>query len=71
MRGSRIAAKPPASSPARSANSARTMTPEAEAIFDDANGDLALGDLDVAVEKYRRCTELAPDFADARIAPAP
>ncbi len=41
------------------------MTPEAEAIFDDANGDLALGDLDVAVEKYRRCTELTPDFADA------
>ncbi len=40
------------------------MSPEVEALFDDANGDLALGDLDSAVEKYRRCTELAPDFAD-------
>lgn len=41
------------------------MTPELDAIFDDANGDLALGELESAVEKYRRCTELAPDFADA------
>jgi tetratricopeptide (TPR) repeat protein len=40
------------------------MSPEVEALFDDANGDLALGDLEPAVEKYRRCTELAPDFAD-------
>ncbi len=36
-----------------------------EEIFDEANGDLALGDLEAAVEKYRRCTELAPEFADA------
>jgi Flp pilus assembly protein TadD len=35
------------------------MSPEVEALFDDANGDLALGDLEPAVEKYRRCTELA------------
>ena len=41
------------------------MTPELDAIFDDANGDLALGDLDSAVEKYRRCTEIDSDFADA------
>ena len=41
------------------------MTPEAEELFDDANGDLALGELDAAVEKYRRCTELVPDFFDA------
>lgn len=40
------------------------MNPEIEAIFDDANGDLALGDLDLAVEKYRRCTELDATFAD-------
>ncbi len=40
------------------------MSPEVESLFDDANGDLALGDLEPAVEKYRRCTELAPDFAD-------
>ncbi len=36
-----------------------------EDIFDEANGDLALGELEDAVEKYRRCTELAPEFADA------
>ena len=36
-----------------------------EELFDDANGDLALGELEAAVEKYRRCTEMAPDFADA------
>ena len=38
--------------------------PEVEELFDDANGDLALGDLEAAVEKYRRCTELAPEFFD-------
>ena len=41
------------------------MTPEVEQLFDDANGDLALGELEAAVEKYRRCTELDPDFFDA------
>ena len=40
------------------------MTAEVEDLFDDANGDLALGDLDVAVDKYRRCTALEPDFFD-------
>ncbi|MEZ5299255.1 MAG: tetratricopeptide repeat protein [Verrucomicrobiales bacterium] len=39
--------------------------PEAEAIFDDANGDLALGDLAAAAEKYRRCTEIDPAYFDA------
>ena len=33
-------------------------------IFDDANGDLAVGDLESAVEKYRRCVQIAPDFFD-------
>jgi tetratricopeptide (TPR) repeat protein len=33
-------------------------------IFDDANGDLAVGDLESAVEKYRRCVEIASDFFD-------
>ena len=42
-----------------------SASPEVEDLFDDANGDLALGELDAAVEKYRRCTELAPDFFDA------
>lgn len=40
------------------------MTPELEELFDDANGDLAIGDLEAAVEKYRGCVELAPDFFD-------
>src|SRR4030081_2472922 len=35
-----------------------------EEIFDDANGDLAIGELDGAVEKYRRCIELDPEFFD-------
>ena len=33
-------------------------------LFDDANGDLALGDLEAAVVKYRRCVELDPGFFD-------
>ncbi len=33
-------------------------------IFDAANGDLAVGDLESAVEKYRRCVEMTPDFFD-------
>ena len=33
-------------------------------IFDDATGDLAIGDLDAAIEKYRRCVEIEPDFFD-------
>jgi tetratricopeptide (TPR) repeat protein len=37
---------------------------EVAELFDDANGDLALGELEAAVEKYRRCTELDPDFFD-------
>jgi tetratricopeptide (TPR) repeat protein len=41
------------------------MTPEIEELFDDANGDLAVGELEAAVEKYRRCTELDPEFFDA------
>lgn len=40
------------------------MNPETEQLFDDANGDLALGELEAAVEKYRRCTELDPEFFD-------
>ncbi len=33
-------------------------------LFDDANGDLAVGELDAAVEKYRRCVETEPAFFD-------
>ena len=40
------------------------MSPEVEELFDDANGDLAVGELEAAVEKYRRCVELEPEFFD-------
>ena len=33
-------------------------------IFDDANGDLATGELESAVAKYRRCVEIDPEFFD-------
>jgi predicted Zn-dependent protease len=35
-----------------------------DARFDDANGDLAIGDLESAIAKYRECVELDPDFFD-------
>jgi Flp pilus assembly protein TadD len=41
-----------------------SLSPEVEELFDDANGDLALGELESATDKYRRCTELAPTFFD-------
>ena len=40
------------------------MSQELDDLFDDANGDLAVGDLEGAVEKYRRCVELDPGFFD-------
>jgi predicted Zn-dependent protease len=33
-------------------------------LFDDANGHLALGELDDAVALYRKCVELDPAFFD-------
>jgi Flp pilus assembly protein TadD len=39
--------------------------PEIEALFDDASGDIAVGELDAAIDKYRRCIEAVPDFFDA------
>jgi len=35
-----------------------------DALFDEANGALALGDLEEATALYRRCVELDPDFFD-------
>ena len=40
------------------------MEQSPDQIFDDANGDLAVGDLETAVGKYRRCVDMAPDFFD-------
>src|SRR2546430_10814651 len=41
-----------------------SMEQTPDEIFDDASGDLAVGDLESAVAKYRRCVEIAPDFFD-------
>ena len=38
--------------------------PTRDEIFDDANGDLAIGELKSAVEKYRRCVDVDPNFFD-------
>lgn len=40
------------------------MNETRDELFDDANGDLAVGDLEAAVAKYRRCVEIDPDFFD-------
>jgi len=37
---------------------------ERDQVFDDANGDLAIGELESAVEKYRKTIELDPSFFD-------
>jgi tetratricopeptide (TPR) repeat protein len=39
--------------------------PQAVELFDDATGDIALGDLEAAIAKYRRCVELDPVYFDA------
>lgn len=39
--------------------------PDAEAAFDEANGDLAIGDFDTAIAGYRKCIDLDPQFFDA------
>jgi len=38
------------------------MNPEIEDLFDNANGDLAIGDLEQAAVKYRRCVDLDSSF---------
>ncbi|MDB6077226.1 MAG: nrfG [Akkermansiaceae bacterium] len=37
---------------------------ERDRLFDEANGCLALGDLDQAIPFYRQCVALDPDFFD-------
>lgn len=44
------------------------MSPQearAAEIFEEATGDIAIGELEAAVDKYRACVELAPDFFEA------
>jgi tetratricopeptide (TPR) repeat protein len=40
------------------------MTEDLENLFDDANGHLALGELEEAIVIYRRCVERDPEFFD-------
>ena len=41
---------------------APAVSGEVEEIFDDANGDLAVGELESAAEKYRKCVELDGNY---------
>lgn len=50
-------------SPAAS-DSPEAPNAEVQALFDDANGHLAVGEMDEAVELYRRCVALDPGFFD-------
>jgi tetratricopeptide (TPR) repeat protein len=38
--------------------------PDRDDLFDDANGDLAVGELETAVEKYQQCVVIDPEFFD-------
>jgi Tfp pilus assembly protein PilF len=40
------------------------IPPSVEQLFDDANADLAVGDLAEAITKYRHCVEIEPNFFD-------
>ncbi len=40
------------------------MTDEIQDIFDDATGDLAIGELANAIIGYRKCVEIDPTFFD-------
>lgn len=38
---------------------------EVARLLDEASGDLAVGEMEAALDKYRQCTELDPGFFDA------
>lgn len=38
------------------------MSEEIDMLFDEASGDLAVGELEAAAKKYQRCVELDPSF---------
>lgn len=40
------------------------MNIQRDDLFDQANGDLAIGELEAAITGYRRCVELDPTFFD-------
>jgi len=41
------------------------MDPAVAELFDDATGDIALGDLEGAAAKYRECVRREPEYFDA------
>ena len=45
-------------------DSSDATAPEVQALFDDANGHLAVGEMDEAVDRYRRCVALDTGFFD-------
>ncbi len=40
------------------------MNSQRDNIFDEANGELAIGELESAITGYRKCLELDPNFFD-------
>ena len=40
----------------------RQISEEISTLFDEASGDIAVGELEAAVEKYRKCISLEPTF---------
>jgi tetratricopeptide (TPR) repeat protein len=40
----------------------RQISEEISTLFDEASGDIAIGELESAVEKYRQCISLEPTF---------
>ena len=47
------------------ANSDMSNEPQALEIFEDATGDIALGDIESAIAKYQECVQLDPGYFDA------
>ena len=41
-----------------------SVNQQVQELFDEANGDLAVGDLQAAAEKFRRCVGIDPEFFD-------
>jgi tetratricopeptide (TPR) repeat protein len=42
-----------------------SANPQALEIFEEATGDIALGELDAAIVKYQECIRLDPEYFDA------
>ena len=42
----------------------RQISEEISTLFDEASGDVAVGDLEAAVEKYRQCISIDPSYSE-------